>query len=120
NLIEAPNAIRGSFEEKYLALPREVLVTVMRKHQRYFPVEAADGALLPYFITIANGDLDRDSVRHGNQEVIRARYADAEFFWGRDTKQKLEAFRTKSAGLTFESKLGSMLDKSERLVQLAP
>jgi glycyl-tRNA synthetase len=120
NLIEAPNPIRGSFEEKHLALPREVLVTVMRKHQRYFPVEGADGNLLPYFVTIANGKLDNDSVRYGNQEVIRARYSDAEFFWGRDTKQKLEAFRPLTKGLTFETTLGSMLDKSDRLGRIVP
>lgn len=120
NLIEAPNPIRGSFEEKHLELPREVLVTVMRKHQRYFPVEGADGKLLPYFVTIANGKLDNDSVRYGNQEVIRARYSDAEFFWGRDTKQKLEAFRPQTKGLTFETTLGSMLDKSDRLGRIVP
>ncbi len=120
NLIEAPTPIRGSFEEKHLSLPREVLVTVMRKHQRYFPVEGADGNLLPYFITIANGKLDVDSVRYGNQEVIRARYSDAEFFWGRDTKQKLEAFRPVTKGLTFETTLGSMLDKSDRLARIVP
>lgn len=120
NLIEAPTPIRGSFEEKHLSLPREVLVTVMRKHQRYFPVEGADGNLLPYFITIANGKLDNDSVRYGNQEVIRARYSDAEFFWGRDTKQKLEAFRPLTKGLTFETTLGSMLDKSDRLGRIVP
>ncbi len=120
NLVEAPTPIRGGFEERHLALPREVLVTVMRKHQRYFPVERADGSLLPYFVTVANGRVDEDVVRHGNQEVLRARYADAEFFWKQDSRHSLESFRQKLAGLTFQEQLGSMLDKSKRLARLAP
>ncbi|MGB0387492.1 MAG: glycine--tRNA ligase subunit beta [Ardenticatenaceae bacterium] len=120
NLVEHPTPIRGTFEEAYLALPREVLVTVMRKHQRYFPVQKSDGDLLPYFVTIANGNVGQDTVRHGNQEVIRARYSDAQFFWDRDIKQGLEAFRPTLKGLTFQAKLGSMLDKSERLGQTVP
>jgi glycyl-tRNA synthetase len=133
NLIEEPTPILGTFEAEYLTLPREVLVTVMRKHQRYFPVQAdnAEGngegedkregvPLLPYFITIANGQVGIDTVRHGNQEVIRARYSDAQFFWKRDIKQPLQAFRPITKGLTFQAKLGSMFDKSERLVQIVP
>jgi glycyl-tRNA synthetase len=118
NLIEYPTPILGAFEEKYLELPREVLVSVMRKHQRYFPVETADGKLLPNFITVANGAVNEEVVRHGNQEVIRARYADATFIWEKDTKQKLEEFRPKLKGLTFQEQLGSMYDKSERLVKI--
>ncbi len=133
NLIEQPTPIRGSFDEAYLALPREVLVTVMRKHQRYFPVEAANGQgngtdsgdhtgspLLPYFVTVANGEVDETIVRHNNGEVLRARYADAQFFWKQDTRQALEAFRPRLATLTFEATLGSMLDKSERLAEVVP
>ncbi|MDQ4077082.1 MAG: glycine--tRNA ligase subunit beta [Chloroflexota bacterium] len=128
NLVEQPTSIRGSFDEAYLALPREVLITVMRKHQRYFPVVGqGDGAsgqdeapLLPYFIAEPNGDVDEDVVRHGNQEVLRARYADAQFFWDQDTKKTLEAFRPTLGGLTFQADLGSMLDKSERLGDIVP
>ncbi len=118
NLVENPVPIRGSFEEKYLELPREVLVTVMRKHQRYFPVEDEKGNLLPHFVTVANGQLDEETVRHGNEEVLRARYSDARFFWERDTKRKLEEFRPKLSGLIFQERLGSMLDKSDRMEKI--
>jgi glycyl-tRNA synthetase len=120
NLIEQPTPIRGGFSETFLELPREVLVSVMRKHQRYFPVVNGEGNLLPYFVTVANGNVDEATVRHGNEEVLRARYSDATFFWNQDTKQKLEAFRPTLKGLTFQEKLGSMLDKSERLRQTVP
>jgi len=120
NLVEYPTLVRGAFEEQYLALPREVLVTVMRKHQRYFPVQKEDGSLLPYFITFANGNIDPATVQHGNQEVIRARYSDAQFFWDRDRKKKLTDFRATLSGLTFQAKLGSMLDKSERMGKTVP
>ncbi|HEX8683543.1 MAG TPA: glycine--tRNA ligase subunit beta [Ardenticatenaceae bacterium] len=120
NLIEQPTPIRGGFGETFLELPREVLVSVMRKHQRYFPVVNGEGNLLPFFVTVANGNVDEATVRHGNEEVLRARYSDANFFWNQDTKQKLEAFRPILKGLTFQEKLGSMLDKSERLRQTAP
>ncbi|MBW3625951.1 MAG: glycine--tRNA ligase subunit beta, partial [Armatimonadetes bacterium] len=118
NLIESPTPIRGAFEEKYLELPREVLVGVMKKHQRYFPVEDANGQLLPHFIAVANGAVDEAVVRHGNEEVLRARYSDATFFWNRDTQQSLEAFRPRLSGLIFQEQLGSMLDKSERLEKI--
>jgi glycyl-tRNA synthetase len=120
NLVEFPTPLLGSFEEQYLSLPCEVLVTVMRKHQRYFPVEGTDGKLLPYFVTVANGQIDVDAVHAGNEAVIRARYADAAFFWKQDTGQSLEAFRPALSGLVFQEKLGSMLDKTERLEQLVP
>ncbi|MCB9127497.1 MAG: glycine--tRNA ligase subunit beta [Ardenticatenales bacterium] len=120
NLVEHPTAIRGSFAADYLELPREVLVTVMRKHQRYFPIQQADGTLLPYFVTVANGAVDEETVRHGNQEVLRARYADARFFWENDTKQPLVDFRPRLDTLTFEHKLGSMLAKSNRLGKAMP
>ena len=119
NLVEAPTPLRGRFEERYLSLPREVLVTVMRKHQRYFPVEDRKGKLLPYFVTVANGPVDVEAVRQGNEAVIRARYADAEFFWKQDTSRPLESFRPALAGLVFQERLGSMLEKNERLEQLA-
>ncbi len=117
NLVEAPVPLRGSFEEAYLDLPREVLISVMRKHQRYFPVLSPQGdALMPYFITICNGQKDTlDVIRRGNADVIRARFADAAFFIREDSKHKLEDFLPRLRTLTFQADLGSMLDKTERI-----
>jgi glycyl-tRNA synthetase len=120
NLVEHPTALLGRFEPEYLALPQEVLVTVMKKHQRYFPVaEAESGELLPYFVAVRNGD-DRhlDVVRKGNEDVIRARFADAKFFYENDTRKPLESFLPRLNTLTFQEQLGSMLDKSRRLETL--
>ncbi len=120
NLVEHPTALLGSFDAAHLALPRDVLISVMKKHQRYFPVETPDGAaLLPHFIAVRNGDKRHlDLVREGNEHVIRARFADAAFFVREDVKQKLEDFRPGLATLSFQKKLGSMLDKAARLEQL--
>jgi len=120
NLVEWPTPLLGHFEERYLQLPQEALVAVMRKHQRYFPV-MSDGKLLPYFVAVANGPFERlDLVRHGNEEVLRARYADAAFFYAADTRHKLEEFLPRLNTLTFQTKLGSVLDKAMRLEKLAP
>jgi glycyl-tRNA synthetase len=121
DLVEAPQALLGSFEEKYLDLPEPVLIGVMKKHQRYFPV-FRDGKMAPHFITVANAtELDHpEVVIAGNEGVIRARYADAAFFYRRDTEQPLADFTARLATLTFHEKLGSMLDKVKRLEQLAP
>ncbi len=120
NLVEYPLAIRGAFEEEYLRLPDQVLLAVMRKHQRYLPV-VADGKLLPHFVAVANGaTLDVDAVRYGNEEVLRARYADAAFFYDADVKQSLDAFTPQLDTLTFQERLGSMLDKVRRLERLVP
>jgi glycyl-tRNA synthetase len=121
NLVEQPTAFVGSFDPAYLSLPREVLISVMKKHQRYFPVEAAHagGALLPHFIAVRNGDERHlDLVREGNEHVIRARFADAAFFVREDVKRKLEDFVPSLATLTFQKKLGSMLDKVGRIEAL--
>jgi glycyl-tRNA synthetase len=126
NLVEAPTALLGSFDPSHLKLPREVLISVMKKHQRYFPVEsvgvAAENAarpLLPYFIAVRNGDRQGlDLVTEGNEHVIRARFADAAYFVREDLKQPLEAYLPKLARLTFQFKLGSMLDKTQRIVAL--
>ncbi len=122
NLIEQPTLLRGRFEERYLKLPAEVLVAVMKKHQRYFPVYAADGKhLKPFFITVRNGDAQHlDIVRDGNEHVIRARFADAEFFYAKDSQKKLSDFLSKLDTLTFQADLGSMLDKVLRLERLTP
>ncbi len=122
HLVEQPTAFLGSFEEKYLDLPKPVLITVMRKHQRYFPVIDPNNPseLLPYFVAVRNGGNEHlDIVRRGNEGVLRARYADADFFFKADTEQKLEAFLPRLDTLTFQEQLGSMLDKSKRLETLA-
>ncbi len=120
NLVEAPTALRGSFAEEYLQLPREVLVSVMKKHQRYFPVwEQAGPNLLPYFIAVRNGD-DQwlETVIEGNQQVIRARFADANYFVREDLKKPLSDYLPRLDTLTFQKKLGSMLDKTRRITRL--
>jgi len=129
DLIESPTPVLGSFEEKYLDLPTSILIGVMKKHQRYFPVERKElrvaggkSQLLPHFITIANSNAlaHPDVVRAGNEGVIRARYADAAFFFRNDTARSLESFTPRLGTLTFHARLGSMLDKVERLKKLTP
>lgn len=118
NLVEKPMPFLGSFDPEYLTLPRDVLISVMTKHQRYFPIEKK-GKLLPNFIAVRNGDdQDLDLVRQGNEHVIGARFADANFFVREDVKQSLEAYRTRLGTLTFQTRLGSMLDKVERIEKL--
>ncbi|WP_326521707.1 glycine--tRNA ligase [Saccharothrix longispora] len=119
NLVEEPRAILGSFEERYLELPAQILTTVMRKHQRYLPVRAADGSLLPHFVAVANGEVDEDLVRAGNEGVLRARYEDAAFFWRADLQVSPERHRTGLAKLTFEERLGSMADRADRIAHVA-
>ncbi len=121
NLVEMPTPIPGSFKEDFLALPRDVLISTMKKHQRYFPVEnPAKTGLLPYFIAIRNGDDQHlDIVTHGNEHVLGARFADANFFVREDIKQPLEYYRDGLKTLIFQTKLGSMLDKSARMLTLA-
>ena len=121
NLVEVPTAVLGSFEERYLALPQDVLIAVMKKHQRYFPVFDAQGRIMANFVTIRNGGKEHvDLVRIGNEDVIRARYADAAFFYGNDAHKPLADHREGLAKLTFQAELGSMLDKTQRLERLAP
>jgi glycyl-tRNA synthetase len=121
DLVEAPQALLGSFEARHLELPAPVLIGVMKKHQRYFPV-MKEGKLLNYFVAVANSnDLAHpDVVRAGYEGVIRARYADAAYFYRHDSSRKLESFSPRLATLTFHAKLGSMLDRVQRLTQLAP
>ncbi len=132
NLVEKPTVVMGEFNPEFLQLPRDVLISVMKKQQRYFPVErqtskVADSTsdvrpstLLPYFIAIRNGDdLHVDLVRQGNEHVLNARFADADFFVREDLKHKLEDFRPRLGTLIFQKKLGSMLDKCNRMVKLA-
>jgi glycyl-tRNA synthetase len=144
NLVEAPTSLVGSFDPGYLRLPREVLISVMKKHQRYFavfqkePAQIGRGSsqpqyklvadereLLPYFITVANHPshddksiAGRELITEGNQHVIRARFADADFFVRDDRKHKLVEFLPRLGTLTFQAKLGSMLDKAHRITSL--
>jgi glycyl-tRNA synthetase len=119
NLVEAPTALLGNFNEAHLALPPEVLISVMKKYQRYFPVKNTDGKLMPYFITVRNGgDQHLDKVAKGNEEVISARFEDAAFFIRDDSKGRLEDFLPRLDTLIFHPKLGSMLDKTKRIQQL--
>ncbi len=116
NLVEAPRAFRGEFESDFLDLPRDVLVTVMRKHQRYFAVEDVDGRLLPYFIGVRNGDSQHlDKVILGNEQVIRARFSDARFFYTADTAKPLAEQLPRLDTLTFQAELGSMRQKNDRV-----
>ena len=120
NLVERPTPLLGSFEERFLALPPMVLVAVMRKHQRYFPVYKGD-KLLPWFIAVRNGDEEHlDIVRDGNEHVIRARFADAAFFYEKDIRQSPAAFVPELGKLPFQTELGSFLDKTRRREQLVP
>ncbi len=115
-LVEAPTALLGTFDADHLKLPPEVLISVMKKHQRYFPLQADDNKLLPHFIAIRNGDSHGlNIVTDGNEQVIRARFADADFFIKEDLKHKLSDMLDKLGTLTFQQKLGSMLDKSKRI-----
>lgn len=119
-LVEWPTALCGKFEDKFLALPKECIITPMREHQRYFPVLKEDGSLLNKFITVRNGGKEHlEVVAHGNERVLRARLADAEFFFNEDRKQPLEARLAKLTTVSFQEGLGNMNDKSQRLVKAA-
>jgi glycyl-tRNA synthetase beta chain len=119
-LVEWPVPLAGRFEERFLSLPREVLISTLEDHQRYFPVEDADGRLLPCFIAVANIESsDPEKVIKGNQRVVRPRLADAAFFWEQDRKSPLAARTEGLAKVTFQAKLGSLGDKSRRVAALA-
>lgn len=119
-LNECPGAILGNFDPAYLSLPDEILITVMRGHQKYFAVEARNGDLAPHFLAIIN--LPRDPkglIRAGHERVLRARFADAQFFWEMDQKTKLGDYLPKLSAVTYERRLGSYGDKVERMRALA-
>ena len=119
-LVEAPTALLGRFDPSHLELPSEVLISVMKKHQRYFPVVDPDGNLQAYFVIVRNGDsFGAETVTDGNEQVIRARFADAQFFITEDLKHNLEDLLQRLGTLTFQQKLGSMLEKSQRVTALA-
>lgn len=120
NLTEWPSVILGSFDKEYLSLPEEVLVTVMRDHQKYFAVEDAVGKLAPHFLAVLNTDGDPDGlIRHGNERVLRARFNDARFFWDTDQRTPLVNRVEMLKAVTFQKDLGSYATKAERMAKLA-
>lgn len=119
-LVEYPTALCGKFDDKYLLLPPETVITPMRDHQRYFPVKSSEGKLMPLFITVRNGGKEHlETVQHGNERVLRARLEDAQFFFDEDRKKSLEEHREKLKTVVFQQGLGNMFEKSERLAELA-
>jgi glycyl-tRNA synthetase beta chain len=119
NLTEWPSAILGSFDPEFLELPDEVLVTVMRDHQKYFAVEDAKGKLLPHFLAVLNTDGDPAGlIRHGNERVLRARFNDARFFWQTDQKHPLRERVSWLKNVTFQKDLGSYYEKTLRVQRL--
>jgi glycyl-tRNA synthetase beta chain len=119
-LNEYPSVIQGDFDPAFLSLPDEILVTVMRDHQKYFAVEKKNGELAPHFLAVIN--LDKDSkglIRAGHERVLRARFADAQFFWQADQKCRLADYLPKLERVTYESRLGSYRDKVERIRAIA-
>ena len=119
NLTEFPSVVLGGFNPQFLALPEEVLVTVMRDHQKYFAVEDAKGKLLPHFLAVLNTDGDPQGlIRHGNERVLRARFNDARFFWETDQKKSLLERLELLRHVTFQKDLGSYYEKTQRVQRL--
>jgi glycyl-tRNA synthetase beta chain len=119
-LVEWPVPLAGRFEDRFLQLPREVLISTLQDHQRYFAVEDTRGALLPWFITVSNIESrDESQVRAGNERVVRPRLADAAFFWEQDRRQPLGSRRAALDAVTFQTRLGSLGDKARRVRTLA-
>jgi glycyl-tRNA synthetase len=118
-LVAQPTAILGSYDKSYLTLPEPVLTAVMRKHQRYLPVRDQSGPLLPHFVVLANGHIDTDIVRAGNEAVLRARFEDAAFFHRADLETPIATMRERLSRLTFTDKLGSIHDRAKRIAALA-
>jgi glycyl-tRNA synthetase beta chain len=120
NLTEYPSVILGNFDRQFLELPEEVLVTVMRDHQKYFAIEDESGKLAPHFLAVLNTDQDRDgTIQHGNERVLRARFNDARFFWQTDQKQSLRERLELLKHVTFQKDLGTYYEKTIRTQHLA-
>ena len=120
NLVEWPDAVLGHFDERYLELPAPIVVTAMRAHQRYFAIQTKSGTLLPHFVAIRNGRGEGvDSIRRGFESVLRARLEDARFYWENDRKAGLENKVSELKQIVWHEKLGSIYDRTQRLVQLA-
>jgi glycyl-tRNA synthetase beta chain len=119
-LVEWPVPIAGRFEQRFLSLPREVVIATIQDHQRYFAVEGADGRLSGWFVTVSNIESrDPAKVREGNERVVRPRLSDAAFFWEQDRKISLEEHAARLSGVTFQTQLGSYADKTRRVEALA-
>lgn len=119
HLVEYPTAFYGEFDEKYTKLPKEAVITPMKQHQRYFPV-LRDGKLLPNFIAVRNGnDYRIENVKEGNEKVLEARLADAEFFYNEDIKHSLDTYVEKLKEVVFQADLGTVYDKTKRIEQLS-
>lgn len=119
NLVEYPTALYGRFEDEFLEIPSEVLITSMKEHQRYFPVKSKSGDLLPHFITVRNGDhLHIEKVARGNEKVLRARLADAAFFYKEDQKMQIDAALDKLKNVVYHEEIGTIAEKSERVRKL--
>lgn len=119
-LVEWPVPIAGRFEERFLALPREVVISTVQHHQRYFPVQTRDGRLTQHFITVSNiKSRDPEQVRLGNERVVRPRLSDAAFFWEQDRRHSLAERATQLERVTFQTRLGSYAQKTQRVVELS-
>ncbi|MCE7794219.1 glycine--tRNA ligase subunit beta [Salipaludibacillus sp. CUR1] len=120
NLVEYPTALYGAFDERFLKVPDDVLITSMREHQRYFPVKNDAGDLLPYFVTVRNGDHRHlENVQKGNEKVLRARLADSEFFYQEDLKKPFDSYFPRLESIVYHEELGSVADKVRRIEILA-
>ncbi|MED4585708.1 glycine--tRNA ligase subunit beta [Brevibacillus choshinensis] len=120
HLVEYPTALYGTFEKEFLTIPREVLVTSMREHQRYFPVENAQGQLLNHFVTVRNGDARAlENVAKGNEKVLRARLSDARFFYVEDQKLPIDSCLKRLETIVFHEELGTIGDKVRRVRKTA-
>ncbi|WP_313798241.1 glycine--tRNA ligase subunit beta [Cytobacillus sp.] len=119
NLVEYPTALFGRYEEEFLEIPEEVLITSMKEHQRYFPVKSNDGKLLPYFVTVRNGGHEHiDKVAKGNEKVLRARLSDAAFFYKEDQKTPIEASLLKLNSIVYHEEIGTLAEKVSRVRRL--
>lgn len=119
NLVEYPTALFGRFEEEFLELPEEVLITSMKEHQRYFPVKKKDGTLLPFFVTVRNGDhMHLETVAKGNEKVLRARLSDAAFFYREDQKMHISDALAKLASIVYHEEIGTLSEKVARVRSL--
>ncbi len=119
-LVEWPVPLTGQFEQRFLSLPREVVIATVQDHQRYFAVQGADGKLSGWFVTVSNIESrDPSKVREGNERVVRPRLSDAAFFWEQDRKISLQAHAARLSGVIFQAKLGSYADKTARVTKLA-
>ncbi|GAA0341195.1 glycine--tRNA ligase subunit beta [Bacillus carboniphilus] len=120
NLVEYPTVLFGKFDEEFLALPDEVLITSMKEHQRYFPVKNSEGTLLPFFVTVRNGDhVNIDKVAKGNEKVLTARLSDANFFFKEDQKKSVDEWNQKLEKIVYQEQIGTYAEKVDRIIALS-